>query len=102
MVSKEEIRIWKMWQFFDRNGFFPFQKKRMNFILVGTAIEKLSNQNNKSTYVEKLILAEKSEKNRERKTNTSAGKAGTIMKKYSFSHPKRRIISKKAIRKYLG
>ena len=56
-ITKEEMRIVEKLQFFDSNGYFPFEKKRINFSLSGEAIQKLSNIKNKSKYIEKLILA---------------------------------------------
>ena len=56
-LTKREIKIWKNFQFFDKYGFFPFEKKRINLTIVGTAIEKLEQEKNKSGFVEKLILS---------------------------------------------
>ena len=56
MVSKEEIRIWKIWQFFDKHKFFPFEDRKVTLTLAGAAIEKLSKVKNKSKHVEELIL----------------------------------------------
>lgn len=33
MVSEEEMRLVEMWQFFDRHGFLPFEKKRIDVTL---------------------------------------------------------------------
>jgi len=56
-LTKKEIEIWKSWQFFDKYGFLPFEKKRINITLVGTAIDRLNKENNKSEFVENLILS---------------------------------------------
>jgi hypothetical protein len=55
MVSKEEIRIWKVWQFFDKHGFFPFEKIRIDITLSAEALEKMKNKN-RSEFIENLIL----------------------------------------------
>lgn len=56
MVSKEEIRIFKIWQFFDKHRFFPFEKRRIDLTISGEAITILEKQENKSRFVESLIL----------------------------------------------
>ena len=57
MVSKEEMKIFEKCQFFDKHGFFPFEKRKKNFTLSGEAIEKLSKIKNKSKYINNLILS---------------------------------------------
>ena len=55
-LTKKEIEIWKEWQFFDKHGFFPFEKKKITLTLVGTAIEIIEDKENKSQFIENLIL----------------------------------------------
>jgi len=55
-ITKEERRIWREFQFLDKHGFFPFEKKKISLTIVGTAIEKLLDKDNKSKFVEELIL----------------------------------------------
>ena len=57
ILTRKDINEMCKWlEFYDKNGFLPFQKKRINFTIVGTAIQKLKKQKNKSKYIEKLIL----------------------------------------------
>lgn len=55
MVSKEEIRLWKIWQFFDKHGFFPFEKKRIDVTISQEALNKLAGKN-RSKVINDLIL----------------------------------------------
>ncbi len=52
MLSKKEIKIFEMWQFFDKYGVLPFEKKRIDVTLSMENIVKLKN---KSTNVSGLI-----------------------------------------------
>ena len=57
MVSQKEIRVWKIWQFFDKYGFFPFEKKRIDITLSGEALIKLEDKPNKSEFINQLIIS---------------------------------------------
>jgi hypothetical protein len=55
-ITKNERRIWKNWQFFDRYGFFPYEKKRIDITISGYAFEKLQKVENKSEFIDRLIM----------------------------------------------
>ncbi len=57
MVYKEEIRLWKIWQFFDKYGFFPFEKKRIDITISGEAVAKIQDKPNKSEFINQLIIS---------------------------------------------
>lgn len=53
MVSKEELRIWRIWQFFDKYGIFPNEKKKVLFTISGENYVKL--RGNRSKQIDDLI-----------------------------------------------
>jgi hypothetical protein len=55
-LTEKEINIWESWQFFDKYGILPFEKKRINITISGRAIKKLEKESNKSELIENLIL----------------------------------------------
>jgi len=57
MVSKEEIRLWKIWQFFDKYGFFPFEKVRIDITISGEAVAKIKDKPNKSEFINQLVIS---------------------------------------------
>jgi len=56
MLSKKEIKIFEMWQFFDKYRVLPFEKKRIDVTLSMENIVKLKNKSiNVSGLIDKLI-----------------------------------------------
>ena len=53
-LTKNEIRIFNIWQFYDKNGFFPFEKVRIDITISGENYVKLKGKN-KSKYIDSLI-----------------------------------------------
>ena len=44
MLSQKEIKMWKWFQFYDKNGFFPFEKKKITFSLTGSNFKVVTNR----------------------------------------------------------
>ena len=56
MLSKEEIKISEMQEYFDRHGRFPFEKQRLDITLESSHIIKLKTiAKNQNTSVSSLI-----------------------------------------------
>ena len=56
MLSKKEIKIFEMWQFFDKYRVLPFEKKRIDVTLSMENIVKLKNKSiNVSGLIDRLI-----------------------------------------------
>ncbi len=55
-INKQIERMIEAMQFYDKYGYFPFEKRRVNLTLSGRAIEKLNKQQNKSSFVDRIIL----------------------------------------------
>ena len=56
MLSKKEIKIFEMWQFFDKYHVLPFEKKRIDVTLSMENIVKLKNKSiNVSGFIDRLI-----------------------------------------------
>jgi len=56
MLSKKEIKIFEMWQFFDKYSVLPFEKKRIDVTLSMENIVKLKNKSiNVSGLIDRLI-----------------------------------------------
>lgn len=58
MLSKEEIRIWEIWQFYDKYRMFPFEKEIISITLSKELILKLINIKNKSQFIEETLEKE--------------------------------------------
>lgn len=59
MLSKKEIELCNVWQFFDRYGYLPFERKRVDLTISWEAYIKLHNNTNFSRIVDGLILGER-------------------------------------------
>ncbi len=56
MLSKKEIKIFEMWQFFDKYRVLPFEKKRIDVTLSMENIVKLKKKSiNVSGFIDRLI-----------------------------------------------
>jgi len=56
MLSEKEISIWKMWQFFDKTGKLPFEKKRIDITISFESLDKIKEMDNKSKFIDELII----------------------------------------------
>ena len=53
---KESIRKMQYYlEFYDNNGFFPFEKKRIDLTLSGEILVKLKKVKNKSKFIEEVL-----------------------------------------------
>lgn len=56
-ITKNVIQEMCDWlEFYDINGYFPWEKKAVRVTISGEAIQILKTQKNKSKFVDKLIL----------------------------------------------
>jgi hypothetical protein len=45
-----------MWQFFDKTGKLPFEKKRIDITISFESLDKIKEMDNKSKFIDELII----------------------------------------------
>ena len=55
ITNKDRKEMCEWLEFYDLNGYFPFEKKPILFTISGEAIKVLDTKENKSKFVEELI-----------------------------------------------